>query len=208
MREINRRLLLAGVAALGLGACNQAMGQKGGAAALGDDVVLGAANAKVTVIEYASASCTHCATFHTTTFDAFKKKYIDTGQVKFVFREFLTPPPQVAAAGFLLARCGGTKERYFDVLGAFFRAQPEIFQSGDLRGPLLRIAQNMGMTEAQMEACVRDESSLKALNARVERSLQRDKISSTPTFVINGEKHAGAMTLAELDAAIAKAKAG
>ncbi|HEX8234178.1 MAG TPA: DsbA family protein [Caulobacteraceae bacterium] len=207
MRDINRRLLLSGVAALGLAACNKAMGQKGGSG-LGDEIVLGNPNAKVTVVEYASASCSHCAEFHRDTFEAFKKKYIDTGKVKFVFREFLTTPVQVAAAGFLLARCGGTRERYFDVLGAFYRAQPEIFQTGDLRGPLVRIAQNMGMNEQQMEACVRNEDSLKALNARVERAAQRDKIEATPTFVINGEKHPGVLTLEQLDAMIAKAQAG
>jgi protein-disulfide isomerase len=208
MREINRRLLLVGAAAVSLGACNQALGQKSNAGGgLGDEVVLGNPNAKVTVVEYASASCGHCGEFHRDTFEAFRKKYVDTGQVKFVFREFITPPPQMAAAGFLLARCGGTTERYFDVLGAFFRAQPEIFQTGDLRTPMIRIAQNMGMSEQQMEACVTNEAALKSLQARVQRAVERDKIQSTPTFVVNGEKQAGALTLEQLDAMIARAKA-
>lgn len=207
MREINRRLLLSGVAAMTLGACNKAMGAKGGGG-LGDEVVLGNANAKVTVVEYASASCSHCAEFHRDTFEAFRKKYIDTGKVKFVFREFLTSPVQLAAAGFLLARCTGNRDRYFDVLGAVFRAQPEIFQTQDMRTPFLRIAQNAGMTQQQMEACVQNEASLKALNGRVQRAIQKDKISATPTFIVNGEKHEGLITLEQLDAMIAKAQAG
>jgi protein-disulfide isomerase len=201
MPVFNRRLALAAalLGAVALSACN-----KGGGAVTADDMRLGDPNAKVTVIEYASASCPHCARWNADVFPAFKAKYIDTNKVNYVFREFITPPPQLAAAGALLARCTG-KDKYFSTLDAVFHAQEEIYQSGDIRGPLLRIAQASGMSEEQFNACVSDDTALKAFNARVQTYVQRDKITSTPTFVINGKKLEGEQTLAGLDTAIAEA---
>jgi protein-disulfide isomerase len=166
---------------------------------------LGNPASKVQVVEYASASCAHCARFNNEVFPAFKAKYIDTGKVGYTLKEFLTPPEQVAAAGFLVARCAG-KDKYFTVLDAIFKNQPEMFQTGDFRGVLLRIAQSAGMTEAQFNSCVSDPEALKALNARVQRAIDVDKISATPTFFVNGKKVGeGEMTLAQLDKAIAEA---
>jgi protein-disulfide isomerase len=158
----------------------------------------------VTVIEYASPSCPHCAVWNAEVWPAFKAKYVDTGKVNYVFREFITPPPQLAAAGALLARCAG-KDKYFPTLDAVFHAQAEIYSTGDLRGPLVRVAQSVGMNEEQFNACVSDEKALKALNDRVQTYISRDKIDSTPTFIINGKKLEGEQTLAALDAAIAEA---
>jgi len=166
---------------------------------------LGPADAKVQVVEYASASCSHCARFNNTVFPAFKAKYIDTGKVHYTLREFLTPPEEVAAAGFLVARCAG-KDKYFTVLDAIFKNQEEMFQTGDFRGVLLRIAQSAGMTEDQFNKCVSDPEALKALNARVQRAINTEKISGTPTFVVNGKQVAtGEVTLAQLEAAVAAA---
>jgi protein-disulfide isomerase len=202
MAIFSRRLLIIAAAALTLAACN-----KGGPAKVtADDMSLGNAGAKVTVIEYASASCPHCARFANEVFPAFKAKYVDTGKVHYVFREFLTPPVEFAAAGFLTARCAG-KDKYFDVLNTIYRNQVSIFQSGDLRGGLLRIAQSAGMTEKQFMDCVSDEAALKALNTRVQKYIDDDKIDSTPTFLINGTKLEGEQTLSQLDAAIAAAQA-
>jgi protein-disulfide isomerase len=156
------------------------------------------------VIEYASPSCPHCAAWNADVWPAFKAKYVDTGKVNYVFREFITPPPQLAAAGALLARCAG-KDKYFPTLDAVFHAQAEIYSTGDLRGPLVRVAQSVGMNEEQFNACVSDEKALKAFNARVQTYVTRDKIDSTPTFMINGKKLEGEQTLAALDAAIAEA---
>lgn len=200
---LSRRLLVAAVAmaALSLAGCNK--GGKGGAAE--GDMSLGNANAKVQVVEYASASCSHCARFNNTVFPAFKAKYIDTGKVHYTLKEFLTPPEEVAAAGFLVARCAG-KDKYFTVLDAIYKNQAEMFQTGDFRGVLLRIAQSAGMTEEQFNKCVSDPDALKALNARVQRAINDDKITGTPTFVVNGKQVAtGEVTLAQLDAAIAAA---
>src|SRR6201996_4270527 len=110
-----------------------------------DDMTLGDPHARVTVIEYASASCPHCARFNNEVFPAFKAKYIDTGKIHYVFREFLTEPVEVAAAAFLTARCAG-KDKYFSVLDAVFKAQTQMFQSGDIKGTLLGIAQSAGLT--------------------------------------------------------------
>lgn len=171
-----------------------------------DDMVMGNPKAKVTVVEYASGSCSHCARFHTEVFPAFKAKYVDTGQVKYVFREFLTEPVQLAAAGFLTARCAG-KDKYFSVLDGVFRSQQEIFATGDMRGPLVRVAKSAGMTEEKFMACVSDEKALKALSARVEKFGKQDNITGTPTFIINGKKLDGEQSMASLDAAITAAKA-
>jgi protein-disulfide isomerase len=204
MRTATRRLVLTAVAALSLAACGQA-GSKTAGGAIGDEMVMGKPTAKVTVIEYASASCPHCARWHEEVFPAFKKKYVDSGQVKFVFREFLTPPIPVAASGFLLARCAG-KDRYFDVLGAVFRSQQEWGRTGDVRTPFLRIAQSYGMNEQQFMACLSNEKELQALNDRVQRFQREENIEATPTFVVGSQKTSGEVTLAQLDAMIAAAK--
>jgi protein-disulfide isomerase len=200
---LSRRLLIAAVAiaSLSLAGCNKS--GAGGASA--GDMSLGPADAKVQVLEYASASCSHCARFNNTVFPAFKAKYIDTGKVHYTLKEFLTPPEEVAAAGFLMARCAG-KDKYFTVLDAIYKNQAEMFQTQDYRGVLLRIAQSAGMTEDQFNKCVSDPDALKALNARVQKAINDDKISGTPTFVVNGKQVAtGEVTLAQLDAAIAAA---
>jgi protein-disulfide isomerase len=158
------------------------------------------------VVEYASDTCSHCARFATTVFPAFKTKYVDTGKVRYVFREFLTPPEQVSAAGFLLARCAG-KDKYFQVVDAIYHAQQDMVQSGEFRAGLLNIAKSAGMTDAQFNACISDEKALTALNARWDRYVKDDKINGTPTYVINGKVYdKGEMTLADLDAAIAQAQ--
>lgn len=156
--------------------------------------------------EYASLSCVHCATFNNEVFPEFKAKYIDTGKVHYTFKEFLTPPAEVAAAGFLLARCAG-EDKYFDVVDAIFHSQQEMFTTGDVRGTLLRVARSAGMTEQQFQACISDEAALRALNARIEKSQREANIKATPTFAINGKVvKEGDMTMAELDAAIDRAQ--
>jgi protein-disulfide isomerase len=202
MPKFNRRLLvLAAVAGLTIAGCSKA----DGAGAAAGDMSLGDPKAKVKVVEYASASCSHCARFNNDVFPAFKKKYIDTGKVHYTLKEFLTPPNQVAAAGFLMARCVG-KDKYFTALDAVYHQQEEMFRTGDFRGVLLRIAQSMGVTEKQFDACVTDDAAIKALNDRVEKVARDAKITATPTFDVNGKRvKEGEATMAELDAAIAAA---
>jgi protein-disulfide isomerase len=199
----SRRLLAAAalMGALALVGCSKGSG----GAASSEDMSLGDPKAKVQVTEYASASCAHCARFNNEVFPAFKAKYIDTGKVHYTLKEFLTPPENVAAAGFLLARCAG-KDKYFTVLDSIYKNQSEMFQTGDFRGVLLRIAQSSGMTEAQFSACIQDDAAQKALAARVEKHIKEDKVDSTPTFDVNGVRlKSGEISMPELDAAYDKA---
>ena len=168
------------------------------------DMALGSPNAKVQVVEYASLSCTHCAHWNNEVFPTFKKQFIDTGKVRYVFREFLTEPYQFAAAGYLLARRVGPA-RYFEVLDTIFRQQEAIYKSEDLWGGLLKIGKGFGLTEDQFTAALNDKAALDAVNARVEKAAERDKIDSTPTFFINGERLVGGQPIEAFAAAIAKA---
>ncbi len=204
---MDRRLFIGG-AALGLGAglARPSLAGAALAAVEPDDMVMGSPKARVTVIEYASASCPHCARFNNEVFPAFKAKYIDTGRVLYAFREFLTQPIEFAAASFLIARCAG-KDKYFSVVDAIFRAQTEIYATGDLKNPLLKIAAGAGMDEKAVDACLNDKAGLRALNDRIQRYLSRDGIDGTPTFLVNGQRLSGEQSLEALDAAIAAAEA-
>jgi protein-disulfide isomerase len=150
----------------------------------GPEYVMGNPKAKVTLVEYASASCPHCARFDVLEFPGLKAKYIDTGKVRYVFREFLTPPEELAAFGFLLARCAG-EAKYWTVVDQFFHDQTEIYTTHDVHGVVLRIAKSVGLTEPQVEACIDSKPALDALNARMQTALNA-KINSTPTLLING----------------------
>ena len=202
MRLLSRRLAVAAVLSMGLAAAAPAFAQSPAVGA--DDMILGRANAPITMIEYGSASCTHCAAWNNEVFPAFKKKYIDTGKVRYVFREFITAPPQLAAAGFLLARCSG-KDKYFTTLDNVFHAQAEVYRTGDIKAPLVAVAAKAGMSEQQFVACVSDQKGFDALNARVDRWTDAAKINVTPTFDINGKRYEGGQTLQHLDAAVAAA---
>jgi protein-disulfide isomerase len=194
-----RRIAVAALGALALA------GGPALAASLDGDMALGDPKAKVQVIEYASVTCTHCAAFNRDVFPAFRKKYIDTGKVHYVLREVPTPPAQVAAAGFLTARCAG-KDKYFTVVDAMFRELPVWVESGDALASVVRAGAAGGLSEAQVRACIVDQTGLDAMHARVSKTLEEGKIEGTPTFVINGKTvKVGEMTLAELDAAIAQA---
>jgi protein-disulfide isomerase len=197
----SRRVILASTAAIAIAGCSK----DAGAGPAAGDMSLGDPNAPVKLVEYASLTCSHCARFNAEVFPELKKKYIDTGKVHYTLREFLTPPQELAAAGFLLARCAG-EDKYFQVVDAVFRSQGEWASTGDVRGSLLRIAQSVGMSEAQFNQCISDEKALTELNKRMESAIKQQKISATPTFVINGKTvKEGEMSLAELDAAIAAA---
>lgn len=176
------------------------------AASMPDDMAMGSPRAKVTVVEYASVACPVCGKWYREVFPAFKAKYIDTNKINFVSREMLVGSNgemALAAAGFLLARCAG-RDRYFKVADAIYRTQDSLYN--DPRSGLMSVAKSFGMDERNFDACVQDESSLKALNARVEANAKRDNVDATPTFVINGIKmQAGYQALPAIDAAIDRA---
>jgi len=199
-----RPLALSAAAALALAGCARSGGPAAVAGA--DDMSLGDLHARVQVVEYASASCPHCAHFALDVFPAFKAKYVDSGRVRYTLKEYVTEPEVLSAGGFLLARCAG-KDRYFKVLDAVFRDQNAMIQTGQYRDGLLQIAKDPGgLSEAQFDACMTDKAAAQQLSLRVERHMKVDKIQVTPTFVINGARVEGAMTMPELDAAIAKAE--
>lgn len=202
MRSLLTRVTLVAALAASLSACG-AQGTK----VTAEDMTQGNPNAKVTVVEYASVACPHCAKWNEQVWPAFKAKYVDTGKVRYVAREALTGEPRLANAGAMLARCAG-KDKYFQVTDAIYHAQASIFQTGDIRGELLTIAQAAGMSEDQFNACLTDENAAKSAE-RIDKMMKADKIQGTPTFIVNGKKiggeEGGEATLAQLDAAIAEA---
>ncbi|MBV9508894.1 MAG: DsbA family protein [Caulobacteraceae bacterium] len=206
MRSLATRLALMALLTFGLAACHPSSG-----AVTADDMSLGNPNAKVTVVEYASAGCPVCARWNGDVWPAFKTKYIDTGRIHYVFREMLVGGPDeqtLGASGFLLARCAG-KDKYFPVVDAVFHAQPDIYeQHQSPRDVLLKIAQSVGMNESQFDACLNDNNALLALNQRSNDHATQGHIEATPTFVINGKAlEPGYHPLTDLDAAISSAQA-
>ncbi|MEM6851048.1 MAG: DsbA family protein [Pseudomonadota bacterium] len=169
------------------------------------DMAIGDPAAPVTIIEYASVTCSHCATFHSSTFKDLKAKYVDTGKVRFVFREFPTAPAPLSAAGFLLARCVGDErgaKGYFAVIDALFKRQADWAFGKDPRGELLKIAAEAGVDEPEFEACIRDEDNIAQLRETAATAQQEFKIAATPSFVMNGEP-LSARTIEQFDEAIA-----
>ncbi len=190
LRRVSIGLALA-AAALTVGCSKPAVATGSSGASVGDDgYSLGNAKAAVTVVEYASAACSHCARWDAEVFPAFKKKYVDTGKVHYVYREFLTPPEPYAAGAFLLARCAGP-DKYFGVVEAAYRGQQEMFANQDMRGPLLKAAQSAGMNEQQFTACTSDQKAILALNDRVQKAITVAKVTGTPTFEVNGARLGG-----------------
>ncbi|MGI8841582.1 MAG: thioredoxin domain-containing protein [Caulobacteraceae bacterium] len=167
------------------------------------DMALGSPRAAVTVIEYASAGCPHCASWERQVFPAFKAKYIDTGKARFVFREMLYGDADLAAAAFLTARCAG-RGKYFQVVDAVFADQAALARAAS-PAALAQIAKEAGLSQARFDACLQDKGAIAALQARVERHEKEDAITGTPTFVVAGRKLEGDQSLAELAAAIAAA---
>jgi protein-disulfide isomerase len=185
MRHFARRVFLA-LAASGLLAvtgASAAAPQKFTA----PEYVMGNPRAPVTLIEYASLTCPHCARFDMNVFPELKRKYIDTGQVRYVVREFLTSPEEVAAAGFLLARCAGPA-RYFTVVDQIFHRQEEMFRTGDIYPGLLAVAQANGLTADQFKACIADTKDYDALEKRVQQAVDVQHIQGTPTALVNGRE--------------------
>jgi protein-disulfide isomerase len=169
-----------------------------------DDKSLGKIGAPVTVIEYGSVACPHCAAWDRDVFPAFKAKYIDTGRVRFVFREMLTGDPNLAAAGFVTARCA-PPAKYFDVVHAIMAQQDEIYRGRQLRPPLIAIAKTVGLSEAALDACLNDPKAADAVSARSDLNAAMDGVDGTPAFIVNGKKLNGEQSLAALDEAIKSA---
>lgn len=167
------------------------------------DVWLGDENAPVTVIEYASMTCPHCAAFHNEVYDAFKEKYIDTGLVRFTLREFPIDPPQVplSAAAFMLTRCAPGENGYYALIDLLFENQPMWAGVSEPIPPLLQLAQQSGFTEESFSACLNDQEVLDAVYWVYDRGADLG-VNATPTFFINGDQYTGELTLEQLDTII------
>jgi protein-disulfide isomerase len=162
------------------------------------DMALGSANAPVTIVEYASMSCPHCAAFGQNVFPMLKSKFIDAGKVRFVFREF--PLEIKAAAASMLARCiaGNDALKYFDAIEQLFKAQDLLMEH--TTDTLKAIGkQQSGMSEEAVEACEKDQALLDKIKADQSFAFETLKVDATPTFFINGEKLKGAMSFEEID---------
>jgi protein-disulfide isomerase len=161
------------------------------------DMSMGLDTAKVTVIEYASASCPHCAKFYNEAFDQLKKEYIDTGKIKFIFREF--PHNDQAMAAFMVARCS-PKEKYFPLVDVYFKTQQKWVP--DAYNQLKDIAKQSGMTETDFDACLKNEKVAKGVFEVRDKADRSYGVTGIPTFFINGKVHDGEITFADMKAII------
>ena len=164
------------------------------------DHVLGDPKAPITLIEYASFTCPHCAYFHTQILPEIKKKWIDTGKVKLIYRDF--PLDQVAAKAAQIAECAGN-ERYFGVIDLIFRNQPQWATQSDPIADLSKPLRIAGMGENEIKACLANDAKANEVVADL-RGGETLGVSSTPSLFINGQLFKGARSVDELDAAFAK----
>ena len=156
--------------------------------------IMGPADAKVTVVEYASMSCPHCAAFDKDVFDAFKLKYIDSGQVRFIFREFPLNAPAYAVS--MVARCAPA-DKFFDVVHTYFREQDKWLIQGDVKAKILDIATGFGFTPQTFDACLANQALFKAIDEVRARGAGFG-VRGTPTFFINGKVLRGEASLEQL----------
>ncbi len=149
------------------------------------DKILGKSDAPVTVIEYSSLGCPHCAAFHKSIFPYLKTTYIDTGKVRFISRDF--PLDQVAAAAAMLARCA-PEDKYFDMAGLFFETQEAWHVSENQTDALFGVVKQAGFTRESFETCLKDQTLLDGITATRSRASDKFKVNATPTFFINGKR--------------------
>jgi protein-disulfide isomerase len=169
---------------------------KSGLAVSKDDRILGNPDAPITIVEYASLTCPHCAHFANDVLPELKKKWIDPGKVKLVFRDFPLDEPALRAA--MIARCAPT-DRFYAYVDTFFAAQDKWVMARDYREALARLVKLGGMSQNEFENCLKNTAlENKIVEGRLVASKELD-VGSTPTFFINGTKFAGAPTLEEFD---------
>lgn len=156
----------------------------------------GPADAKVTIIEYSSLTCSHCGAFHRDTYPQLKSRYIDTGKVRYVLREFPLDP--LATAGVMLARCnGGTK--YFPIVDLLYQQQRNWAYAEKPLDALQALMRQAGFSQERFEACLRDQNLYQGVTAVKTRAADKLGIDSTPTFFINGQRHPGNLSIDELE---------
>lgn len=167
------------------------------------EMALGDPNAPVKVIEYMSMTCPHCAHFHETTFDAIKTKYVDSGKVYFVLREFPFPQDTASLAAFMLARCT-TEDKFFPFVSMFLKQQRAWAApaDGDVRNAMLQLSKLGGFTQETFDACLTNAKLAGDVSAVRDRGAQEFGVQSTPTFLINGKAYSGDMSVDSMSALI------
>ena len=161
-----------------------------------DELAIGPEDAPVTVVEYFSMTCGHCANFHNTTFKHLEETYIKPGKIRFVLREFPLDP--LAAAGAMLTRCA-PNDNQLAMTDLLLEKQREWAYAENPVAALLKLAKQVGFTQDSFNACLRDQKLLDDIRAVQERGSEEFGINSTPTFFVNGEKHIGALSSDEFD---------
>ncbi|MEO8318394.1 MAG: DsbA family protein [Bradyrhizobium sp.] len=161
------------------------------------DIVIGSPKAPITITEYASMSCSHCAAFGENVFPMLRSKYIDTGKVRFVFREF--PLDIKAATASMLARCigKGDSEKSLAAIETLFKLQERLV--AETKETLLLVGKLNGMSEQEVGACASDQAQLDKLTADQQYAVRELKVVSTPTFFLNGVKLQGSMPFEDLE---------
>jgi len=154
------------------------------------DMIEGDPNAPVTLIEYASTTCPHCAVFAEQIIPEVKEKYIDTGKVKLVFRAFPTPPVTYALIGSVLARCAAEKsgpDAYFLITNALFRTQHQ-WIGENARPELAKIVAQAGMNETELDACLKRKDFIDLINENAKEATEKYDVQGTPAFILDGKK--------------------
>jgi protein-disulfide isomerase len=163
------------------------------------EMAIGPEDAPVTIVEYMSMTCPHCAAFHNRTFDPIKEKYIDSGKVRFIIREFPFDPR--AAAAFMLARCA-PEGQYFPMVSMLMKQQDTWAAAQDGREALLQMSKLAGFTQESFETCLTNQKLLDDVNAVRERGAKEFGVAATPTFLINGKRYSGDMSVDSMSALI------
>lgn len=163
------------------------------------DVALGDAAAPVTIVEYASMTCSHCAAFHAETLPKLKAEYIDTGKVRFILREFPLDP--LATAGFMLARAVGPDKRYAMIDLLFSSQKSWAFVDNNIEA-LAALVKQTGMTQEMFEATLKDQALYDKVNQTRDLADKKFGVASTPTFFINGKRQSGAFSVDQMHALI------
>ncbi len=182
-----RALAVLGFAASGLAA--PGLAHHGGESPVVGDMVLGDPEAPIKIVEYASLTCPHCASFHADVLPQIKANYIDTGKARLVYRDF--PLDRSALLAAAMARCAG-RDRFFGFIDVLYRTQSSWSRADNPTEALARIGRLGGLKREEIDACLADEALLdRILSARIQGRREFD-IRSTPTFIVNGEKIVGA----------------
>ncbi len=164
------------------------------------DLALGPDDAKVTVVEYASLTCGHCGRFHKSVFPKIKEKYIDTGKIRFIIREF--PLDNLAAAASMLARCAGEDKAYPLMDTLFNKQQDWAYVQGNPVPALFELSKQAGFTKDRFDTCLRDQDLLNKITNQRKRAAEVFGVNATPTFFINGKRLSGGIGLKQFEAAI------